>query len=104
MTKLKVFNFLSLDGYYEGAIKGDISWHKHGEEEHSYSREQLKVDNILLFGRITYELMASYWPTSAGQKDDAFVADAINKADKIVFSRTLQKADWNNTTVMSGDL
>lgn len=104
MRKLTVFNFITLDGYFEGAVKGDISWHKHGGEENQYAGAMLQSGSTLLFGRITYEMMASYWPTPAAIKNDPIVAPGMNNADKIVFSRTLQNPAWNNTTVVNGNI
>ena len=59
-----------------------------------------KPVDTLLFGRKTYELMASYWPTPSAIKDDPVVADLMNRLSKIVFSRTLEKAEWNNTRLI----
>jgi dihydrofolate reductase len=59
---------------------------------------------MLLFGRVTYQMMVSYWTTPMAQKDSPIVADGMNKAEKIVFSRTLKTADWNNTRVMNGNI
>ena len=58
----------------------------------------------MLFGRITYELMASYWPTPMAAQRDPVVAEGINRCPKVVFSRTLEKATWNNTKLVKGDL
>ena len=69
MAKLNAFTFLTLNGYYKGA-KGDVSWHKHGAEEGEYAMEEIKSDSILLFGRVTYQMMASYWPTPMAEKND----------------------------------
>ncbi len=74
------------------------------EEENSYAVESLKAGNTLLFGRMTYQMMASYWPTPMALKNDPIVARGINKADKIVFSKTLKKAEWNNTRIISGNI
>jgi dihydrofolate reductase len=60
--------------------------------------------NTLLFGRVTYELMAGYWPTPEAIKNDPVVAAGLNKAEKIVFSRTLDKAGWNNTRLVKNDM
>lgn len=103
MAKLSVYNFVSLDGYYKG-LDNDISWHAHGEEEHQFSEEQLDKDNILLFGRVTYELMADFWPTKEAIAMSPIVANGMNEAEKIVFSRTLSKADWNNTRIVKDDM
>jgi dihydrofolate reductase len=53
---------------------------------------------MLLFGRITYEGMAAYWPTATGA-----VADLMNGIRKVVFSRTLETADWTNSTLIKDD-
>ena len=99
MSKLTVFNFITLNGYFKGP-NDDISWHTHGAEENEYAHNALKNNNTLIFGRITYQLMAGYWPTAFAIKNDPEMATAMNKADKVVFSRTLQKADWNNTRLV----
>ena len=78
MRRLTSFIFTSRDGYFEGPTKGDISWHRHGPEERAYSIEALKAGNILLFGRLTYDLMAGYWPTPAALENDPLVAEAMN--------------------------
>jgi dihydrofolate reductase len=104
MGKLTVFNFVTLNGYFKGP-QGDISWHKHGtQEENEFAADGLKSESMLLFGRVTYEMMASYWPTQDAIKNDPIIAQGMNKADKIVFSRTLKTADWNNTRVVKGDI
>jgi dihydrofolate reductase len=59
---------------------------------------------MILFGRITYEMMASFWPTDMARQSMPDVAKGMNAASKIVFSRNLKKADWENTKVISGDL
>jgi dihydrofolate reductase len=81
MKKLTVFNFTSLNGYFEGSQPGDISWNKHGAEEAEYSAESLKAGNTLLFGRVTYELMADFWPTPFAQEKEPVVAEGMNKAE-----------------------
>jgi dihydrofolate reductase len=59
----------------------------------------LASGDTLLFGRVTYEMMAAFWPTPDAAKYDPLVAEEMNKADKIVFSRTLKKAAWNNSII-----
>jgi len=103
MGKLSVFNFVTLNGYFKGP-EGDIGWHKHGAEENEYAAEGLASENTLLFGRLTYEMMASYWPTPMAIKNDPTVAEGMNKADKIVFSRTLKKTEWINTRLVKHDI
>jgi dihydrofolate reductase len=104
MAKITAFNFITLDGYFEGPKKGDISWHRHGGEEGQYSEESLQHDAILLFGRVTYEMMKSYWPTPMAMENDPVVAQGMNESEKIVFSKKLKKADWNNTRVVSSNI
>jgi dihydrofolate reductase len=56
----------------------------------------------LVFGRVTYQMMASYWPTPAAIENDSEVAGLMNRLPKVVFSRTLDKAEWNNTKLLKG--
>lgn len=103
MGRLRMFNFITLNGFFEGP-GGDIIWHVHGEEENKYAAEMLKLGDILLFGRITYELMVSFWPTEYAIKNDPLVAEGMNKAEKIVFSRMLEKVEWNNTKLIKENI
>ena len=104
MRKLIVFNQVSLDGYFTDA-DGDMSWaHKQDAEWNAFVAENARSGGELLFGRITYELMKSYWPTPAAAKAAPVVAEQMNNLPKIVFSRTLDKAPWNNTKLVAGDL
>jgi dihydrofolate reductase len=103
MRKLNSFTFLSLNGYYKG-VDEDTSWHRHGEEEGKYSEESLQSNNILLFGRTTYEMMASFWPTPMAAEMFPKVAIGMNQAEKIVFSNSLRTAEWDNTTIIKGDI
>lgn len=100
MRKLIMWNLMSLDGFVEGPNR-DISWHNDiwGPELEQLSIEQGKEIGALLFGRVTYELMAGYWPTA----EKTEIADYMNALPKYVFSRTLTKADWTNTTLLKGD-
>lgn len=99
MRKLFSFNMVTLDGFFEG-LNQDISWHHVDDEFNQFAIEQTSSVGSLLFGRVTYELMASYWPTSAAIIDDPIIADLMNSLPKIVFSRTLQKVEWNNTRLV----
>lgn len=103
MSRISAYNFLSLNGFYKGANE-DISWHKHREEQAKYSEDSLSSGNILLFGRKTYEMMASFWPTPSAAEMFPGVAAGMNRAEKIVFSKTLSKADWAGTRIISGDI
>jgi dihydrofolate reductase len=102
MATFSSFTFLSLDGYYKG-LNEDISWHRHGEEEAQFSADSLQSEDILLFGRKTFEMMASFWPTEMAAQQFPDVAKGMNKAKKLVVSNTLQTVDWSNTEIISGD-
>lgn len=103
MAKLNSFTFISINGFYKG-IDEDISWHKHGGEEAEYSEASLKSNNTLLFGRVTYEMMAQFWPTQMAYDSFPEVAKGMNSSNKIVVSKTLKSADWNNTSIISGHM
>jgi dihydrofolate reductase len=103
MGKISVFNFVSLNGFYKGA-KEDISWHQHGKEENKYAEKALQTGNTLLFGRVTYEMMESFWPTPMAMELDPIVAKGMTESNKIVFSTTLKKASWKNTKLIKTDL
>ncbi len=103
MRKLSVFNFLTLNGYYKGPAE-DISWHKHGEEEGEFAAEGAQTESVLLYGRKTYEMMASFWPTPEGKKFNPAVAEGMNNSEKIVFSKTLKTASWQNTRIIKDNI
>lgn len=103
MGTLSAFITITLNGYFE-ASTGDISWHQHGPEEEAFSAESLKTGNTLLFGRTTYEQMAGFWPTEAAMEHFPVIAEGMNTAKKIVFSRTLEQTSWNNTSIVSQDM
>lgn len=94
-----MWNMVTLDGYFEGAKPWDIGWHDigWGNELERLGVEQTGSAGALLFGRVTYEGMAAYWPTATGA-----VAEIMNRIPKIVFSKTLDRAEWNNTRLVRG--
>jgi len=100
MRKLFEFNLVTLDGYFEGPNR-DIGWHNVDAEFNDYAVDMLNSVDTLIFGRVTYELMANYWPTPAAMKNDPIVAEKMNMLPKIVFSRkTLDKVEWHNTKLV----
>jgi dihydrofolate reductase len=106
MRKLSVFNHVSLDGYFTDR-NGDMSWAHAGSDDPEFSafmKGNASGGGVLLFGRVTYELMLRYWPTPAAKKNDPEVAEAMNTLEKIVFSRSLKRVDWNKTRLVQGDL
>jgi dihydrofolate reductase len=100
MRRLIIWNMVTLDGFFEGPKTWEIDWHEHvwGEELEQLSIDQLKSADMLLFGRVTYQGMASYWPSATGE-----VTDIMNSISKVVFSRTLAQVEWNNTRLVKAD-
>jgi dihydrofolate reductase len=106
MRKLIVFNHVSLDGYFVDA-DGSMSWAKmvdHDAEWNEFVAQNASGDSPLLFGRKTYEMMAQYWPTPMAKHNDAAIANRMNEAPKVVFSKTLGEATWNNTTLVKENM
>ena len=104
MRKLSVFNHVTLDGYFVDAY-GDMSWaHKQDPEWTEFVDNNAKGGGELIFGRVTYELMAGYWPTQLARQNDPVVAERMNGLPKIVFSTTLESPSWPNTTVIHSGL
>lgn len=100
MRKLIMWNLITLDGYFEGDKNWDLSFHElvWGPETEKLSIEQLQSADFLVFGRVTYEGMAAYWKNEKGE-----IAEWMNTIPKLVFSRTLNSVDWNNSTLVKGD-
>lgn len=102
MRKLIFQMMISLDGYFEGPAR-EIDWHNVDAEFNEHALELISRVDLMLFGRVTYELMAGYWPTENARTDDPQVAAAMNNTEKIVFSTTLNKADWEHTRLVKSD-
>ena len=101
MRKVLVSNLISLDGYL-AAPDGDLSWFAVGPDFFAYVHKMLPTLGMLLFGRVTYEMMAAYWTKPEVTRDDPVVAPFMNELPKLVASRSLQKAgwgSWDNVTV-----
>ena len=103
MGKLIMWNLITIDGFFEGANKWDLDFHNTvwGDELEQLSIQQLNQCHALVFGRITYEGMAAYWKTATGEAE---VARFMNILPKIVFSRTIKNADWNNARIAKEDI
>ncbi len=100
MRRIIVHMSVSLDGFFAGP-DGDISWHLVDDELHTYINEQLATMSAFLQGRVTHELMAEFWPTADQDPEIAGpmreFAGIWREMPKIVYSRTLERADWNTT-------
>lgn len=103
MRKLIAETLISLDGYFEDNNKG-LSWHNVDQEFDNYTIEMLGSMGTLLFGRVTYELMESFWPSEEAIKADPIVAKYMNELPKVVFSKKLKTATWNNTKVVNTNI
>ena len=80
MRKLIIWDMVTVDGFFEGPDR-DISWFIFEEELENYIHETQEKADTLIFGRVTYEFMAAYWPSEQG-----WIADFMNKIEKVVFS------------------
>lgn len=102
MRKIILMASVSVDGYFEG-LDRDISWHKVDEELHQHFNDECRTLGAFLDGRITYELMAGYWPTADQDPNSTAVevefARIWRDIPKIVYSRTLTDAGPNTTVV-----
>ena len=106
MRKLIVFNHMSLDGYFTDA-NGDMSFAQNNipdVEWDAFVASNAGGGGMLVFGRITYDLMVSFWPTPAAAEGMPVVAERMNNLPKVVFSRTMDKASWNNTKLVKDDM
>jgi dihydrofolate reductase len=102
MKKIVLWMSISVDGYFEGPDR-DLSWHRVDDELHQDFNDRLAAMSAFLDGRITYELMADFWPTAdldpSSSAPMAEFAGIWRGMPKIVYSRTLERADWNATVV-----
>lgn len=106
MRTLASFLMVSLDGYFEAPNPEDFDWHTVDDEFNEFAVQQLDASDCLLFGRVTYQGMATYWPTPEAIENDPEVASRMNRTLKIVISRSLDRPDpqWNNTRLITEDV
>jgi len=102
MKKLIMWNVVTLDGRFEGEKPWDLSFHQlvWGPELEAFSLTQLHEASALVFGQNTYKGMADYWTNPEAAVTDDKVAPLMNSIAKIVCSTTLEKAEWNNSTIV----
>lgn len=98
-----MFNLVSVDGFFAG-VDGSIDWHVVDDEFNQYALEVIKDLDTILFGRVTYQIFEDFWPKALSDpklsKEDQRIAQFIDSANKIVFSTTLGKVTWKNTTLL----
>lgn len=104
MQKLVVFQTQSIDGYFVDR-QGSMEWAKHDNDDEfmEFTKSNAQGGGTLVFGRVTYDLMRSFWPTPMAKQMMPEVAERMNGGQKLVFSRKLKKAQWENTTLHKGD-
>lgn len=103
---LAAFIEISLDGYYCDGNDEIGFAHKAPEdtEWNTFVAGNASGGGMLLLGRKTYDMMASWWPTPMAAQAMPVVAARMNEMRKIVCSRTLDSAEWHNTTLLKSDL
>ena len=92
-----MWNVITLDGYFEGEKMWDLDFHQYawGKELEEFIDTQLATVDLLVYGENTYKGMFEYWSKQEGK-----TAERLDSIPKIVCSRTLKKADWNNTIIV----
>jgi dihydrofolate reductase len=103
MRKVYLFTMVSLDGFFEG-LNCELDWHNVDQEFVDFAVRQLRETSTILFGRKTYQMMADFWSTEMAKKEDPLTAELMNSLPKIVFSKTLEKADWQNTRLVKENI
>jgi dihydrofolate reductase len=106
MPRIIVFETVSLDGFFTD-LNNDISWAHDGGDDaewREFVAGNASGGGVLLFGRVTYQMMESFWPTPMAAAQMPVVAKRMNEGQKVVFSRTLKTVSWQNTRVVSNDL
>jgi dihydrofolate reductase len=103
MRKVIVSNLVTLDGLFAGP-NGEIDWHVVNDEFFEDANNLLDSVDTLLFGRVTYQGMESYWTSPAAAADDPIITGKMNNLSKVVFSKTLDKVEWKHSTLVKGDI
>jgi dihydrofolate reductase len=107
MRKVVAFMHVSLDGFAAGP-GGELDWAIMNEELEPYVDNLLKTVDTALYGRMTYQMMAGYWPTVPGNptstKHEIDHANWVENVSKVVLSKTLSKVEWNNTRLIKDNI
>ena len=97
--KIIAVEWLSLDGYFSGE-NNETDWFVWDKDLETYYKEMFMGFDTILFGSATYKIMAEYWPKSPSIDENSDIKDFMNTSRKIVFSKTLNNLEWNNSEVM----
>jgi dihydrofolate reductase len=106
MRPLIVFNSMSIDGFISDP-SGDMRWAHDGSDDpefQAFTADNARGGGDLVMGRVTYDMMASYWPSAEAQAAVPDVAKGMNASTKVVFSRSMDRATWNNTRLVQDDV
>ena len=107
MRKVVLFMHLTLDGFAAGP-NGELDWISYDEELEKYAEGIVRTVGSPLYGRVTYQMMESHWPTvltnPSSSKHDIDHAHWIENISKIVFSKSLEKVEWNNTRLIKDNI
>lgn len=101
MRKLIITEWISLDGIFDATSMGKWFNPFHSESRASLIQETINNCDVMLYGRVTYEMLYPYW--SEFQNNEMGVAEKLNKAKKCVVSSTLKKAPWENSVILGKD-
>jgi len=106
MGNLNTFTHVSVDGFFAGP-RGDAGWFKavrRTDDYQEFTHGQAEAGDTLVFGRMTYDMMKSWWPTPQAIETDPLMARVVDESPKIVFSKTLRRPaeepHWRNVTVV----
>jgi len=103
MRKIIFQAMTSVDGFFEGPQR-ELDWHVVDEEFFRYAIDLLNSVDTLLFGRVTYQMMAAYWQSPGASADDPVIAERMNSLPKIVFSTRLEKTEWSNSRLIKNNV
>lgn len=98
MKKIIAVEWLSLDGYFSRE-NDETDWFVWDKEMEAYYQKMFMGFDTILFGGTTYKIMADYWPKAPSSDENSDIKDFMNNSPKVVFSKSLKKAEWNNSVV-----
>jgi dihydrofolate reductase len=106
MRNLIVCNSMSIDGFISDP-NGDMRWAHEGSDDaefRAFTAGNAKGGGELVLGRVTYDMMVGFWPTPEAHTAMPDVAKGMNDSPKVVFSRSMDRATWNNTRLFKSDV
>jgi dihydrofolate reductase len=107
MKKIIMFNRVSMDGFFAGPNGESHEWFITDPEVDKAAHEMMEPDTVL-FGRVTYQIFENHWPKAEkdpkASKEAGATAKELKEMNKLVFSRTLNKVNWENSKLIKGNL